>query len=63
MMDELIRWPKTLPSHVVASTRDEMLTWMIEIWMEIYLASDSDCNTVTLQPLGKNYKEWQIMLG
>ena len=48
MMDELIRWPKTLPSHVVASTRDEMLTWMIEIWMEIYLASDSDCNIVTL---------------
>ena len=45
-------------------TCDEMLSWMIEIWMESLLVSDSNCNTVIYNPSPKKiYKEWQIMLG
>ena len=29
-------------------TRDEILSWMIEIWMKKHFVSDSNCNTVHL---------------
>jgi hypothetical protein len=33
MMDEFIRWPK----HLLSTTFDEILSWMIEIWMKSLL--------------------------
>ena len=47
-MDEFIHWPK--PYLLLSATCDEILSWMIEIWMENNLVSDSNCNTVNLQP-------------
>ena len=32
MMDEFIHWPK--PSLLLSSTCDELLSWMIKIWMK-----------------------------
>jgi hypothetical protein len=43
-MDEFIRWAN--PYLLLSATCDEMLLWMIEIWMTKYLVSDSYCNTV-----------------
>ena len=43
-MDEFIRWPK--PWLLLSSTcDDEMLSWMIEIWMKFYLGIERNCNT------------------
>ena len=33
MMDAFIHWPK--PYLLLPTTCDEILSWMIEIWMEI----------------------------
>ena len=46
MMDEFIRWPK--PYLLLSATCDEILSWMIEIWMKNHLVSDSNCNTIRL---------------
>ena len=48
MMDEFIHWPKPYP--LLSATSDEMLSWMIEMWMKNHLVSDSNCNTVNLYP-------------
>ena len=48
MMDEFILWPK--PYLLLSPTCVEILSWMIEIWMEKSLTSDSNCNIVNLQP-------------
>ena len=69
MMDEFIHWPK--PGLLLSATCDEILSWMIEIWMENHSVSDSNCNTVNLQsPPKKKEKEKEkstmndkIMLG
>ena len=62
MMDEFIHWPK--PYLLLSPTCDEILSWMIEIWMKSNLVSDNDCNTVNLYNPPKNvYKEWQLLLG
>ena len=45
-MDEFIHWPK--PYVLLSATCDEMLSWMIEIWMKFYLVSDTRCNTIKL---------------
>ena len=46
LMDELIHW---LELYLLSSTTcDELLWWMIEIWMKIHLVSDSNCNIVNL---------------
>jgi hypothetical protein len=54
MMDEFIHWPK--PRLLLLATCDEILSWMIEIWVEKSLGSDINCNTVSLLPLKKTYK-------
>ena len=51
------------PAFFLLATCDEILSWMIEIWMENHLGRHSKCNTVNLLSPQKNYKEWQIMLG
>ena len=56
--DEFIHWPK--PYLLFSATCDEMLSWMIEIWMENHLVSNGNWNIVIPQ---KNHKESQIMLG
>ena len=45
-MDEFIRWPK--PYLLFSTTCDEILSWVIEMWMKYYLVSDSYCDTVNL---------------
>ena len=40
MMDEFIHWSK--PYMLLSTTCDEILSWMIEIWMKIHLVSDSN---------------------
>ena len=52
MMDEFIHWPK--PYLLLSTTYDEILLWMIEIWMKIHLVSDNNRNTVNLYPPQKN---------
>jgi hypothetical protein len=39
MMDEFIYWLK--PYLLMLATCDEILSWMIEIWMETHLVSDN----------------------
>jgi hypothetical protein len=46
MMDKFIHWPK--PYLLWSATCDEILSWMIEIWMKNHLVSDSNWNTVNL---------------
>jgi hypothetical protein len=46
MMDELIHWPK--PYLLLSTTCDEILSWMINIWMRNHLVSDIDCKTINL---------------
>ena len=45
-MDEFIHRPK--PYLLLSATRDEILSWMIEMWMKNHLVSDGNCNTVNL---------------
>ena len=47
MMDEFIHWPK--PYLLLSTTGDEILSWMIVIWMKNGLVSDSNCDTINLQ--------------
>jgi len=49
MMVEFIHWSK--PYFLLSITCDEMLSWMIEIWMKNHSVSDSNCNTINLNPL------------
>ena len=46
MVDEFIHWPK--PYLLLSITCNEILSWMIEIWMKKHLVSDSSCNIVNL---------------
>jgi len=50
MVDEFHPLAKTLTGvHLSPPTcDDEMLSWVIEIWMKIHLVSDYNCNTVNL---------------
>ena len=41
-------WPK--PYLLLSATCDEMLSWMIEIWMKNHLVSDKNCNIVVYNP-------------
>ena len=41
------------PYFVLSTTCAKILSWMIEIWMENHLVSDSNCNTVNLQSPSK----------
>ena len=61
MMDEFIHWSK--PYLYLSATCDEIMSWMIEIWMKKHLVCDNNCNTVILYSPKNIYKEWQIMLG
>ena len=45
-MDEFTHQPK--PYIILSATYDEILSWMIEIWMKHHLVSDTDCNTLSL---------------
>ena len=47
IMDEFIHWRKLYP--LLSATCDEILSWMIEIWMKIHLVSDFICNTLNLK--------------
>ena len=46
MMGEFIHWPE--PCLLLSATRDEILSWMIEIWMKCHLVSDNYCNPKNL---------------
>ena len=48
MMDPFIHWPN--PYLLLSTTCDEILSWMIEIWMNIHSVSDGNCNTNIPQP-------------
>jgi hypothetical protein len=41
MMDEFKRWSKSY--LLLLATYDEILSWLIEIWMKKYLVSNSNC--------------------
>ena len=43
-MDGFIHQPK--PYLLLFATCDEMLSWMIEIWMKNHLVSNNNCNIV-----------------
>ena len=45
-MDESIHWPK--PYLLLSTICDEILSWMIKIWMKNCLVSDNNCITVNL---------------
>ena len=45
-MDEFIHWPK--PFRLLSATCDEILSWMIGIWMKHHSVSVSNCDTVDL---------------
>ena len=51
-MDEFIHWPK--PYLLLSATCDEMMSWMIGIWMKNHLWNDSDCNIINLQSAHKS---------
>ena len=61
MMDEFIHWPK--PHLLSSTTYDEMLLWMIEIWMKNHSVSDSNCKHHKSIIPPKLYEEQQTMLG
>ena len=42
-MDEFIHWPK--PYLLLLATCDEILSWMIKIWMKNHSVSDNDHNS------------------
>ena len=51
-MNEFIYWPK---SYILLSAPcDEKMSWMVKIWMENHLVSDSNCNIVNLQGMTNN---------
>ena len=45
-VDEFIHWPK--PYLLLSATCDEILSWIIEIWMENHLVSVNISNIVNL---------------
>ena len=45
-VDEFLHWPK--PYLLLSTICDEILSWMMEIWMTNPLVSDNACNTVNL---------------
>ena len=47
MKDEFIHRSKSY--LLLSATCDEILSWIIQIWMKNHLVTDSDCNTVNLQ--------------
>ena len=55
MMDEFIHWPTSY--LLLSTTCDEILSWMIAIWMKNHSVSDRNCNTVNLL----SPKNWQGM--
>jgi hypothetical protein len=59
MMIEFIHWSK--PYLLLSETCDELLSWMIEIWMKIYFLSDYNCDTASTNPQ-MFYKDQHIML-
>ena len=53
MMDEFIHWPKLY--FLLSTACDEILLWVIEIWMKDHLLSDNyNCNTINLQGMTNN---------
>ena len=46
MMDEFIYWSK--PYLLFSTTCDEILSWMLEVWMKNHLVGDNYCNIVNL---------------
>jgi hypothetical protein len=46
-MGEFIHWPK--PYILLSRTCDEILSQIIETWMQDHLVSDSNCNHVDLE--------------
>ena len=51
VMVEFIHWEKF---HILLTTTcDEILSWMIKIWLKIHLVSDSKCNYVNLYGIPK----------
>jgi hypothetical protein len=48
MMDEFIHWSKAY--LLFSAICDEILSWMIEIWMQNHLVRDSNCIIVNLYP-------------
>jgi hypothetical protein len=56
MMDEIIHWLK--PYLLLLAAHDEILSWMIEIWMTNHLVRDNNCNIVNPKEMTiVNYKE------
>ena len=47
------------PNLLRSATRDEIVSWVIEIWLKNHLVSDSNCNTVKLCMILQ--KIWQGM--
>ena len=47
ILDEFIHCPK--PYLLLLATCDEILPWMIELWMRIDLVRDIDYNTINLR--------------
>ena len=47
MMDEFIHWSK--PTLIFSASCDEMLSWMIGIYMKNHLVSDNNCKAVNLE--------------
>jgi hypothetical protein len=52
MMDEFIHWPNLY--LLLSPTCDEILLWVIEIWMKNHMVSDNNSNTVNLQGTTNN---------
>ena len=46
--DYISTYTLRLQKHILRSTCDEILSWMIEIWIKNHLISDSNCNAVNL---------------
>ena len=46
MTDEFVRWLKRY--LLLSATRDEILSWMIEIWMKNHFVSDNNCDILNL---------------
>ena len=47
-------WIGQNPNLLLATTCDEILSCMIEIWMKHHLVSDNNCNIVILKPSKKS---------
>ena len=48
---------------LLSASCDEMLSWMIEIWMKNHLVSGSNCNTVILWSPKRFTRDDKIMFG